>query len=63
MLVVIEAGPEWLDSALRLKRLAERNGYEAILVLAKKGLTVTTPWGVYHDPDRASLGLRPPNTA
>ncbi len=57
MLVVIEAGPEWMESAGRLMRLAERLGYRVVLRPAGSGFRVESPAGVYRDPDRASAAL------
>ncbi|MEB2836881.1 MAG: hypothetical protein GSR80_000875 [Desulfurococcales archaeon] len=57
MLVVIEAGPEWGDSAERLRRLAERLGYRVVVRRVERGFRVESPAGVYEDPDRASVAL------
>lgn len=57
MLVVIEAGPEWRGSAERLRRLAERLGYRVVVKEAPHGFRVSSPAGVYEDPDRASVAL------
>ena len=57
MLVVIQAGPEWRDSAERLASLARRLGYRVVIRGAPQGFRVESPAGVFEDPDRASVAL------
>ena len=57
MIVIIEYGPGWEDSARRLARLAERLGYRVVERRSASGFRVESPAGVYSDPDRASNAL------